>query len=142
MSKQRGVELLRDLGDQIAHILHEQAADFAIAIAIANHMRTYWGGQLIYFPKGQAIDIEQRDKAMWQDLFQTFFGFPSRFFPHLCFPSRFISSFVPDLSHVVTAVARTRRVTACYCKELQRSHVPPQACNPPCSGPTQQENPP
>ncbi len=28
-----------------------------------------------------------------------------------------------------------------HCKELQRSHVPPQACNPPCSGPTQQVNP-
>ncbi len=69
MSKQRGVELLRDLGDRIAHILHERAAD--IAVAVTNHMRTIWGGQLLYFPKGQALDIEQRDKEMWHDFNDT-----------------------------------------------------------------------
>ncbi|MGD8914620.1 MAG: hypothetical protein PVJ68_18085, partial [Candidatus Thiodiazotropha sp.] len=34
---------------------------------------------------------------------------------------------------VVVQGKAQRRAIACYCKELQRRHAPPQACNSPCS---------
>ena len=37
------------------------------AIEIRDRMRTEWGGQLLYFGKGVAIDIAERDLSLWAD---------------------------------------------------------------------------
>lgn len=71
----KGPELLIDMVDQAAETLSTvgglapSVAD-ALAVAITNKMAQAWGGQFIYFPKGNwnggaltYLDLEERD---WQ----------------------------------------------------------------------------
>lgn len=66
----KGPELLADLGDHTEAILAEKAglpAERAkeVARALIDRMRYNWGGQLIYFPKGESLDIMERDLEIW-----------------------------------------------------------------------------
>jgi len=64
--KNRSPELLRDLTDKATALAVEQVgldreAAARLARALVDMMRKDWGGQLIYFPKGQGIDLTERD---------------------------------------------------------------------------------
>ncbi|MEJ1496367.1 MAG: Mor transcription activator family protein [Candidatus Sedimenticola sp. (ex Thyasira tokunagai)] len=64
--------LLADLRDHTVALLcaetdiSEEAAG-RVAKALVDKIRHHWGGQLIYLPKGKALDIDERDRAMWDD---------------------------------------------------------------------------
>jgi len=71
-ARSRGCELLSDLGDHTIAVLQattelpvEQVK--SAARKIVDEMRANWGGQLIYFPKGKDLDIDERDRSMWED---------------------------------------------------------------------------
>ena len=63
--KSRWPELLRDLTDKSEEILKQAGVDAILASdaahRLADAMRHDWGGQLIYFPKGDALDLSDRD---------------------------------------------------------------------------------
>lgn len=66
----KGPELLADLGDHTADILAGKGgmpADQAKSLArdLVDRMRQNWGGQLLYFPKGDALDLAERDLELW-----------------------------------------------------------------------------
>lgn len=69
--KSRGPELLMDLGDQASELLVSQfgldvdQANMAARLLV-DRMRDHWGGQLLYFPKGSALDISERDSELWE----------------------------------------------------------------------------
>ena len=70
--RSKGPELLVDLVDKTASVLVEKAGldpDIAqlCAEAVAHRMRQSWGGQQVYFPKGQAVDISERDLQLFQE---------------------------------------------------------------------------
>jgi len=65
----RAPQLIGDMADKIAAavakrgVANEQAAE--IGVEVADQIRADWGGQAIYFPKGEALDIAQRDIEIW-----------------------------------------------------------------------------
>lgn len=68
----KGPELLADLGEHTAAILCEKVGldgDEATQVAreLVDRMRLIWGGQLLYFPKGDSMEIAERDLEMWAD---------------------------------------------------------------------------
>lgn len=68
----RGPELLVDLVDKTAEVLQQQAGlapetARLCAEAVASRMRSEWGGQQVYFPKGAAADISTRDVQLYQE---------------------------------------------------------------------------
>ena len=68
MGTRKGSEVLDDMELQAVQILSEEL-DFELAESLAGrlreHLRFYWGGQLVYFPKGG--DTERRDKELYAD---------------------------------------------------------------------------
>ena len=65
-------ELLQYIADVAGETLVKLAAlDEEIAeqvgIEIANRLATDWGGQLIYMPAGVAVQISQRDQAVYAE---------------------------------------------------------------------------
>ena len=77
-SRKRGPELLSDLTDKTERLLLEQGGltpemSRKVAEALADSMRHDWGGQLIYFAKGQSIDVTNRDL----ELFEIWDGTPN-----------------------------------------------------------------
>ncbi len=71
-ARSRGCELLADLGDHTIAVLqaNTELPDDQVKSAarkIVDEMRASWGGQLIYFPKGKDLDIDERDRRMWDD---------------------------------------------------------------------------
>lgn len=70
--RSRGFELLADLGAHTIAVLQattQLPADQVESAArkIVDEMRFTWGGHLVYFPKGKALDIYDRDRRMWDD---------------------------------------------------------------------------
>ncbi|HHJ80127.1 MAG TPA: DNA-binding protein [Candidatus Tenderia electrophaga] len=70
--RSKGPELLVDLIDKTAAVLVEKAGldpDTAhlCAEAVAHRMRQSWGGQQVYFPKGHAVDISERDMQLFRE---------------------------------------------------------------------------
>lgn len=70
--RSRGPELLVDLIDKTARVLEAKAGlepDTARLCAeeVARHMRMEWGGQQVYFPKGAAVDISDRDLQLFRE---------------------------------------------------------------------------
>ncbi|MEE9356935.1 Mor transcription activator family protein [Candidatus Vondammii sp. HM_W22] len=68
----RGPELLADLYAHTAELLQSFAGlpevqANQVATALVDKMRHNWGGQLVYFPKGKEIDIDERDRNIWSD---------------------------------------------------------------------------
>lgn len=68
----KGPELLADLRDHAEAVflaMTDIDADTAgkIARELTDRMRSNWGGQLIYFPKGDSIEIAERDLQMYDD---------------------------------------------------------------------------
>ncbi|MCU7877262.1 MAG: DNA-binding protein [Candidatus Thiodiazotropha sp. (ex Lucinoma borealis)] len=68
----KGPELLSDLGDHIAAILREMTSldddkIDVIAREMVDRQRHNWGGQLIYFPKGDSLEVAARDLQMYAD---------------------------------------------------------------------------
>lgn len=66
-----GTELLADLAERIAthlieHQIQEEGAR-AIGDEIAVEMAAYWGGQLIYFPKGKFLILSKRDRQIYAE---------------------------------------------------------------------------
>lgn len=66
----KGPELLADLGDHTADILSSKGGlpnnrAQELARDLVDRMRNNWGGQLVYFPKGDSIDIAERDLELW-----------------------------------------------------------------------------
>lgn len=62
-------EFLRDLKDYVSEQLMTlevggQTADH-LATQVVNKVRENWGGMSLYLPKGDCIDITDRDKALW-----------------------------------------------------------------------------
>lgn len=65
-----GVELLSDLSERIsaylsATIPEERALEIGDEIAL--QMAGYWGGQLIYFPKGKYVLLSRRDRLIYAE---------------------------------------------------------------------------
>lgn len=62
-------ELFADVADKIAAQLlacglpAERAAE--IGLDIAEHIRGEWGGQALYFPKGERFDLARRDAQIY-----------------------------------------------------------------------------
>jgi Mor family transcriptional regulator len=73
--KSRAPEFLRDLQEQAFITLRENGLQAGLAEDIANtiarHMCQHWGGQLLYFPKGESLDRAERDLK----IFGEFNGF-------------------------------------------------------------------
>ena len=68
----KGPELLADLSAFAIKILQEKAGmddDQAANLArdLVDAMRHYWGGQLVYFPKGLKLEIVDRDIHMYAE---------------------------------------------------------------------------
>ncbi|MBL3600658.1 MAG: DNA-binding protein [gamma proteobacterium endosymbiont of Lamellibrachia anaximandri] len=68
----KGPELLADLGERATAVLCKNAdldADKATQVAreLVDVMRLAWGGQLIYFPKGDSLETAERDLNLWAD---------------------------------------------------------------------------
>lgn len=66
-----GTELLADLAERITtqligqHVSDEGARQ--IGDEIATQMAAYWGGQLIYFPKGKFVLLSKRDRLIYAE---------------------------------------------------------------------------
>jgi Mor family transcriptional regulator len=65
-------ELLADLGDKVTDKLCKTAdidpsTARQIACELVDDMRRDWGGQLVYFPKGDSMEILERDLQMYAD---------------------------------------------------------------------------
>jgi Mor family transcriptional regulator len=70
--KTKAPELLLELGDHTEMVLikeHQIPAETAkkVAKSLVDHMRVTWGGSMLYFPKGNALDISDRDQALYDD---------------------------------------------------------------------------
>lgn len=70
--KQKDLELLQDINDFATEILKSTAGlsetdARKAAKKLSDAMRQAWGGNLIYFPKGTALDVTERDMQMWND---------------------------------------------------------------------------
>lgn len=69
--KSRAPEFLKDLQEQAFVTLRAnglpagQAED--IASALARHMCQHWGGQLLYFPRGQSLQRGERDMKIYRE---------------------------------------------------------------------------
>jgi len=69
--RSKGPELLHDLAEHVATALVElieldRARAKHVGLEIARRMAGHWGGQLVYFPLGTAIELSERDCAIWQ----------------------------------------------------------------------------
>ena len=66
-----GTELLADLADRVTnyligqHVPEEGARQIGDEIAV--EMAAYWGGQLIYFPKGKFVILSKRDRQIYAE---------------------------------------------------------------------------
>ena len=64
-------ELLSDIADQIALVLHELNIDGDVAEqcgeVIANHLAEHWAGQHITIPKDYAHKISARNLQIWEE---------------------------------------------------------------------------
>ena len=64
-----GTELLADLAERITthligqHVQEDVARQIGDEIAV--EMAAYWGGQLIYFPKGKFVILSKRDRLIY-----------------------------------------------------------------------------
>ncbi len=70
--KSRGPELLMDLTIHTEDVLRSSAGlqeedAQRVARQLIDRMRHHWGGQLVYFPKGNALDVSDRDMRLWED---------------------------------------------------------------------------
>ncbi|MEW8522511.1 MAG: Mor transcription activator family protein [Candidatus Thiodiazotropha endolucinida] len=68
----KGPELLADLADHTSAIHREMTTLDDTLIAritreLVDRMRHIWGGQLIYFPKGDSLEVAARDIQMYAD---------------------------------------------------------------------------
>lgn len=68
----KGPELLVDLADHTAAILREMTPLDEPLIArisreLVDRQRHNWGGQLVYFPKGDSLEIAERDLQMYAE---------------------------------------------------------------------------
>lgn len=63
--------VLDDIRAHIEQALAQSAIDELIAddvaVKVFNSMAKHWGGQLIYFPKGIALKVSNRNKQIWGD---------------------------------------------------------------------------
>lgn len=63
-------ELLADLADKLTEILVRRGIERDKAKEIgreaAEFVRTEWGGQLVYVPKGTLFALTQRDMEIWE----------------------------------------------------------------------------
>ena len=68
-SPKPGTELLADLAERIAtHLIDQHVPEVGarqIGDEIAIEMAAYWGGQLIYFPKGKFVLLSKRDRLIY-----------------------------------------------------------------------------
>lgn len=73
-SAHRYPELLADLADQVAGRLVELGIDMEraaeVGFAIAEHVRSHWSGQSLYFAKGLRFELSCRD----MEIFERFNG--------------------------------------------------------------------
>jgi Mor family transcriptional regulator len=64
-----GTELLTDLAERITtHLITQHVPEDGarqIGDEIAVEMAAYWGGQLIYFPKGKFVILSKRDRLIF-----------------------------------------------------------------------------
>jgi Mor family transcriptional regulator len=70
--RSKGPELLIDLAEHTAQALIELAAmerEHAEQLGreIAGRMAAHWGGQNLYFPKGQSYKLSQRDRQIYAE---------------------------------------------------------------------------
>lgn len=66
-----GTELLTDLAERIStHLIGQQIPEeiaLKIGSEISIEMAAYWGGQLIYFPKGKFVLLSKRDRLIYAE---------------------------------------------------------------------------
>jgi Mor family transcriptional regulator len=70
--RSKGPELLTDLTEHVAVALRELVAMEAgkaqhVAKEITDRMAAHWGGQNVYFPMGQSIQLSRRDRQIYDD---------------------------------------------------------------------------
>jgi Mor family transcriptional regulator len=69
--RSRAPEFLRDLQEQAFITLRENGLQAGLAEDIANslarHMCQHWGGQLLYFPKGESLHRATRDMQIYRE---------------------------------------------------------------------------
>lgn len=70
--RNKAPELLTDLANQCAAVIHEQLnIDFAQAEEIgretAERMSFIWGGQNLYIPKGLIYKVSKRDRQIFEE---------------------------------------------------------------------------
>lgn len=71
IAEERYPELLRDMADEIGRRLVEaevpQERARAIAENVTEHIRELHGGQLVYVPKAQSMQVARRWLAIWDE---------------------------------------------------------------------------
>lgn len=66
----KGPELLIDLADMTFDVLKDHVGEElgrSISLKLVDKMRHHWGGQIVYFPKGQSLDALARDIKMYAE---------------------------------------------------------------------------
>src|SRR5258706_13624442 len=70
--KSRAPEFLKDLQEQAFLSLRANGLQAGIAEdiaqSLAHHMCKHWGGQLLYFPKGESLHRSERDLKIFREV--------------------------------------------------------------------------